>query len=437
MEDENVVLDRKEVLKSFLENKEKLDKRNTEGIEKYRKGDFTLQFASSEKKTIVVEQIAHDFKFGCNAFMIDSFETPEKEPVYKDRFARLFNQAVVPFYWDSLEPEEGKLRFHTDSENVYRRPAPDSVLKFCEEYGIEPKGHCLLWNCCNPSWLEKYSPEERKAIAERRFQQISAEYADKIPSWDIVNESSTNYNPGSKVLFEEWDEIGLRLGGKYFPDNIKILNDTNTGIWYSYPRQGKYMPFNMQLREFLAKKLPFDEIGIQYHMFCKKEAFKDSCFMNCDNLLGVLDIFDGYGLPVHLSEITIPSFWGAIKENEELQAELAEICYKTFFATKNMKSIVWWNLVDGYAAWAKQNTPNGENYYAAGLLHYDMSEKPVYKMLDRLINEEWKTKETVTVYGNAFRFRGFYGEYKITVETESGKQSVNVRLSKDGQTEIL
>ena len=38
------------VLKSFLENKERIDTYVNEGIEKYRKGDFTLKFSKDEKK---------------------------------------------------------------------------------------------------------------------------------------------------------------------------------------------------------------------------------------------------------------------------------------------------------------------------------------------------------------------------------------------------
>ena len=105
-------LNREKILKSFIDNKEALEKRNAEGIEKYRKGDFVLKFSSNTAKKVTVKQKKHKFLFGCNAFMLNSFENPEKEPIYKEKFAKLFNQAVVPFYWSDLEPEEGKLRFH-------------------------------------------------------------------------------------------------------------------------------------------------------------------------------------------------------------------------------------------------------------------------------------------------------------------------------------
>ena len=40
-------LNREKILKSFINNKEVLEKRNAEGIEKYRKGKFTVKFSNA------------------------------------------------------------------------------------------------------------------------------------------------------------------------------------------------------------------------------------------------------------------------------------------------------------------------------------------------------------------------------------------------------
>lgn len=429
-------MEREVVLKSYLENAELLKKRNTENIEKFRKGEFTIEFSTKKPRKITVKQTKHAFLFGCNAFMLDSFEVPEKEPIYKEKFAKLFNLAVVPFYWKDLEPEEGKLRFHKDSEKIYRRPTPDTVLEFCKEYDIEPKGHCLLWNNALPEWLKKYSAEEKKAIVERRFKEIADEYADKIPSFDVINESASHYRQGVDVLFERYDEIALELGGKYFPNNKKIINETNEALWFAYPTHGKYMPFVAQLDDFLKRKLPIDEIGLQYHIFQREEnmqGYNLNYFLNAKYMLEILDIYNSYGLPMHISEITVPSFWGSGEKNEEIQAEIVALLYETWFATEHMKSIVWWNLADGYAAYAPQNTGEGENYYAAGLLRYDLSEKAVYKTLDKLINHDWKTEISLATNEKDYSFRGFYGKYQITVEDETGAKTVEVEFDKNGE----
>ena len=129
-----------------------------------------------------------------------------------------------------------------------------------------------------------------------------------------------------------------------------------------------------------------------------------------------------------ISEITIPSYCVDYSVNEEVQAELTKALYETWFATENMKSIVWWNLVDGYGAYAPLGSSEGENYYGGGLLRFDMSEKPAYKVIDKLINEDWNTSFVKSISSNELSFRGFYGDYEITVEDENGKETKNVKL---------
>lgn len=426
-------MNRNSILENFLKNEDKLEARNKEGIEKYRKGNFTLKFSANAGKKVAVKQKKHAFLFGTTAFMLGSFEKPEKEVIYKQAFTKLFNQAVVPFYWSDFEPQEGHLRMKKDSEFIYRRPAPDTCLEFCNEYGIEPKGHCLTWNGFVPDWLTKYSPEERKKILERRFKEIADEYSNKIPSFDIVNESASNYRRGAKSLFENYDEYGMLLGEKYFSDNRKILNETNEAIWRDYRTEGKYMAFNMQLQDFIRRGIPFDEIGLQYHIFNTTEAMENwfvrETYLNAESMVEILDIYDNYGYPMHISEITIPGS-GQKAENEEIQAYLVEKLYKTWFATRNMKSIVWWNLVDGYAAYAPLGSNEGENRCGGGLLRFDMSKKPAYDVLDNLINKEWNTSfETEISKENEIAFRGFYGEYEITV----GDKTYTVNLDEDGK----
>lgn len=413
-------MDRNKILQSFLENEEKLEARNTAGIEKYRKGNFTLQLPKKAVQSVKIRQIKHAFRFGTTAFMLGSFEKPEKEEIYKEHFVQLFNQAVVPFYWSDFEPQEGHLRMHADSEFIYRRPAPDVCLDFCRTYNIEPKGHCLAWNAFVPKWLAAYSTEQRKSILERRFKQIAAEYADKIPSFDIVNESASNYRRGAANLFEDYDEYALQLGKKYFPHNRKILNETNEAIWRNYTTEGKYMAFHMQLRDFIRREIPFDEIGLQYHIFSTTEEMENpgirNTYLDANAMLEILDIYNRYGYPMHISEITIPGS-GQKAENEEVQAYIVEKLYKTWFATENVKSIVWWNLVDGYAAYAPIGTNEGENRCCGGLLRFDMSRKPAFDVLDNLINHEWKTSLDLTSTGDGeISFRGFYGSYEITVD---------------------
>jgi hypothetical protein len=96
---------------------------------------------------------------------------------------------------------------------------------------------------------------------------------------------------------------------------------------------------------------------------------------------------------------------------------------KIWFSAEKVNSIVWWNLADKTAI-------GDENEYHSGLLREDLTEKPVYKVFDELINVEWKTKfDTVT--SGRLDFRGFYGDYEIEAECGGKKTVHKLRLCSD------
>ena len=109
-----------QVLKYFRENESWMEDRIASGIEANRKGWLKLHFVDSEGNPvenvqIELEQKTHDFKFGCNLFMLDELETEEKNEKFKEMYPQLFNLATLPFYWANLEPRPGFLRFEKDS----------------------------------------------------------------------------------------------------------------------------------------------------------------------------------------------------------------------------------------------------------------------------------------------------------------------------------
>ena len=91
-----------------------------------------------ERASIHYKLRRHEFRFGANAFMLNQFRGEEawKNEVYIEKFTRLFNQAVVPFYWDAYEPERGTFRQEKGSPYIYRRPPADEVVEFCETHNL-------------------------------------------------------------------------------------------------------------------------------------------------------------------------------------------------------------------------------------------------------------------------------------------------------------
>ncbi|MDD7413176.1 MAG: glycoside hydrolase family 10, partial [bacterium] len=121
---------RRDVLRPFEEKRDYMQERIRNGIEHYRKNfvEFAVTDAQGNPVPgahISLKQKTHDFQYGANLFLLDELESEEKNARYKELFAKNFNMATVPFYWYSLEPEQGKPRYAADSPKYYRRPAPD------------------------------------------------------------------------------------------------------------------------------------------------------------------------------------------------------------------------------------------------------------------------------------------------------------------------
>ena len=168
----------------------------------------------------------------------------------------------------------------------WRRPAVDPVVEFCLSKGIRLHGHTLVWGNNRwqiPDWLInripfdylkkanlEHNPNDHTLLSEatsyafegmtaaemeqampeyttlvntlmaKRIIEISMRYGDKIDSWDVVNESATDYGrgnmvPGSKLCKScygpmpgDYTYRGFKIADAVFPARAKLnINDYN------------------------------------------------------------------------------------------------------------------------------------------------------------------------------------------------------------------
>ena len=437
--------DRRKVLELFEEQKEFLNEKITYGIETYRKGDATLTVTDENGNPISnaqvkIKQKTHEFKFGANLFMIDELESDEKNEAYKKYFAEVFNMATLPFYWDPLEPERGKPRYAKDSPKIYRRPAPDLCIEFCEKHGIEPREHALAYEAFFPKWLYDADVDEIKRELERRYAEIAERYADKIPTMEVTNEME--WMNGKTRFYDKPDfvEWCFRLAEKYFPKNELVINEHTGLCWEDRCRStDKYYAY---IEAVLLKGVRIDAIGMQYHLFnrAEDEYRRTRTTLNPKSLYRHMDLYARFGKPLQITEVTVPAYsWNA--EDEELQAEIIEKLFSIWFSHPGTEQIVYWNLVDGYAHFwdpdpekikaSQGNMALGENYYHGGLLRFDLSPKPAYNKIKELVKERWHTEgSTLTNENGSAAFRGFYGDYEIEITANGKTITKEISLSK-------
>lgn len=417
-----------EKFKKLMIFSEQEENRIKEGIEKNRKGNFILQVSEGDKVHVKLKN--HKFRFGCNLFMLDEIPDDEKKnELYKEKLKDAFNMATLPFYWDATEPSEGHTRYAKDSEKIYRRPPIDLCMEFCEKNGIEPREHALCYEHFFPQWMKRMTIEQVKGHIEKRMQQISERYADRIPTIEVTNEMDWREGVTDFYKAPDFMEWCYKTADKYFPNNELCINEWTGKVWETYAISRD--PYYLETENVMLKGGRIDAVGMQYHMFFREEEYFDKTrkLYNIGQIFRILDNYSRLGKPIEITEVTIPAFT-ELAEDEETQAEILELLYAAWFSHPAVKQIIYWNLADGYAAFTTPgNMADGENYYRGGLLRFDMSEKPAYKRLCRLIKEEWTTDEDVEIKDGKACFRGFYGEYEVMV---NGKTYI-VNLDEDGK----
>ena len=443
--------------KEIEAQKEVTNSRCERDIEKYRKGNKKIVLKDKDGKTlankkVTIHQKSHDFNFGANIFMLDEFSEEKDNIAYRETFKKYFNTATVPFYWEGIEPEEGKTRYGKDSPKVYRRPAPDLCLEYCNENGISPKLHCLFYDkyMAIPDWLPKNDEQKMRELYEKRFCEISERYSGKMMEFEVTNEILCapywNDDGGgvSSILSYKKNTVewAFDLAKKHFPNDKLVINEGNPML-HTIAKEGYFSKYYLQLEKLLAKGTPIDKIGIQNHIFYGatlpdgQQPADDkipgySIYFNPASYLEGLDYLAEFGLPLEITELSIPTP-GEGEEAELIQADLLEMMYTVFFSIPKMETVMYWNIVDktGYVGRKGWNEKNCRN----GLFHRDFTPKKSAERLYYLMNEKWHTDLELTTDENGeIEFRGFYGDY--TAEIDDSAADFGIHKYEDNCTEL-
>lgn len=376
-------------------------------------------------------QKTHDFDFGCNCLWLG--QRGKEDGIYERRLSELFNIVTTTFCLSDMQPEPGRWRFEDNTGEIFRRPPADRVIRFAKKHGLKLKGQPLLAGSWYPKWAGKMNQtdEEIKAMYADYFHRVAERYGDTFDMFDLVNEAlcHTSFPLYTEQL--EYVEWAFKTAYPMFPRRVKLsLNEATGWVFDEDAENGNNKYFNL-IRRLLDNGTKIDTIGFQFHLWNPiRDLIRGEGRYTFDKIREQIQKFSVFGIPMYITEITIPSCIDGFR-NEAAQAEILESFYRLFFSIPMMRGVLQWNLCDG-RAWM------GEGDFRGGIADEFLRKKPSYLALEHLLNREWKTAVELSAdESGTLEFRGFRGDYDIIVEGAGLRRSYyNVRLERSESKQL-
>ncbi|MFI5377683.1 MAG: DUF6798 domain-containing protein [Tepidisphaerales bacterium] len=389
-------------------------------IEKYRKGDVKIELADAAGQPLSgveyeVRQTRQSFGFGASLAFFEPVEGSAVGMDYKPRpvdprelelFPQVFNYSVIPFSgkWMYVEPVEGDRRF----------AELDKYVDWCTKHGIEIEYHYLTG--IPPTWLHYKSSSVLEDLVHRHIMELVDRYHDRIRTYQITNDRyyMAYLGPVIREIRAKYPQI--RLGISDCNNFYHMGRDVYYDIYRSLP----------DIQSLKSAGTPMD--------FYSSHGHKPyGVWPDAHQMYDTMDKFAAEGVRFHVSEAVFPIGGGSGLEDDsgmdrrglpaqilgplrkgnwtpELQADFAEWFYTVLFSHPACEAINYWNF--------GPDTLLG----GAGMLDDKYKPKPVFDRLKALIRGKWVTNIPSTPLEEGhIAFRGFHGDYELTVKLPDGK----------------
>lgn len=355
---------------------------------------------------VVISQTRHAFGFGNIGFdFIDLANGSDRggDAELAERWLELFNTATLPFYWGEFEPAPGA-------------PRTQELLatgRWFADRGVRLKGHPLMWHTVQPRWLLERPLDEVERLQRERIRREVGDFRGLIDTWDAINEVvimpvfTAEDNAITRLARAKGRFHAVRLAFEEAraanPEVTLLINDFDLSTAYECLIEG-----------LLEAGIQIDAIGLQTHMH---QGYRGE-----EEVLGIVERFARYGLPLHFTETSLVSghlmppeivdlndyvvdSWPSTDEGEARQADELARHYRSLVSHPAVQAITYWGITDR-GAWL--GAP-------IGLVRADGTPKPSFDALRGLIKGDWWLPPTTVRTDEAGRVsvRGFLGDYSV------------------------
>jgi GH35 family endo-1,4-beta-xylanase len=389
-----------------------------QNIERLRKGDLAITITDTSGKpipnaTVDVQMTRHAFRFG-TAVHSSIFDPNAKFWTEHPQDKARMLQTVKDNF--NFVTHETNFKWPTWIQPA-RRKAADQLVDWLMTNHIGLRGHVMVW----PGWSHSQyrhtpdhivelakDPANRDKVAQLvldHITEIGTTYGDKVTTWDVINEPTlhhdlTDYLGGDRV-FIDW----FKAARKAAPNARLVLNETTGGTVIS----DRY--YYKTIKMLVDAKAPIDAVGFQSHFGQTAAGIPEQ--------LALFDKYAALGLKVDITEFDLDGF------DAQYQADYTRDFMTACFGHPAVDTFIVWGI------WS-------EKHWKPSRAMYDKNWnlKPNGKAWMDLVKKQWWTTTSgKTNTQGQYQFRGFKGDYQITVNTTDGKTlTTTTTLTCDGQT---
>jgi endo-1,4-beta-xylanase len=275
------------------------------------------------------------------------------EPDYAATLGREFNM---------VEPEDAfKWWVIRRNEDTFDFRQGDEIVAFAQAHGMKVRGHCLVWDHSNPAWLEAghFRPDQLSQLLQQHIVRVMQHYAGKVFAWDVVNEA---LDENGQFKDSPWyNRPGIGFSGKgsaYVEQALRWAHEADPKALLFYNEGGHSEGLNRKsdamyamLRDFKARGVPIDGVGLQMHI-SPRDFDLSQIGPNLARLTAL-------GLQVQITELDVElpvDSTGAVS-NADLarQAEIYRGVVRACVQNRGCTAIQTWGFTDKYS-WIGSNS---------------------------------------------------------------------------------
>lgn len=287
---------------------------------------------------------------------------------YLKQLADVFDFAVVPFSWSSIEPQDG----------VQKPSHLDAAIKAVWQKRIPIWGATLLSfdPVQLPTWLGKAGRdyERFREYVNRHIRHVVKTYGPYVQVWEVINAAHA-YNPMGFTFEQIMDltRISSLVVKQMSPKCQAVVGIVFPWGEY-YARDARTIPPSLYAEMAVQSGINFDAFGLDIRFGTGEPG---GCARDLLQLSSQLDRFGALGKPIHITAAGVPSATAQPSDGDwhgawspAIQAEWLRQFFRIALSKPFVESVVCLRLADGA-------DPNG-------LIDHSGKPKPAYQEILRL-----------------------------------------------------